>query len=202
MNSGKHCSLNISVHWKMLHSFHCVEYLWVSRKSESGVPENTLLSCVSYKSLWWHCVAKPFLKGSTRQDGTGEVNVVPKVRLAAKEGKQRHIWVGWWDVDKTSRRHPEGRIQMQGAGTEDTVSLDPAYKHRHGEGLHLDEYSLLGENIPMVLPMVYLTPYEEFPQLFKFDFFENNRKFWSLEIKSIAITESFEPSLRGNIFLY
>lgn len=53
--------------------------------------------------------------------------------------------------------------------------------------------------------MFYLTLYEEeFPQLFKFNFFENDRKFLieTLEIKCIAIKEGFEASHRGNIILY
>lgn len=50
---------------------------------------------------------------------------VPEMRLAAEEGKAEHTWAGWWGVDRTNSRYPEGEIWMQGVGTEDVMSLDP-----------------------------------------------------------------------------
>lgn len=159
-----------------------------------------LLPHVSYVSLWWHCVTKPFLKcysitvtmaqGSYKCLGSG---------CQTKRRKQRHTCVRWWDVSKTKSRYPKGRIRMQGAGSEDIVSLDPLHIKTE---VCRDLLILVQTYSAGVFACIYLRSYkEEFPWLFKFKFFENNRKCWSLAIKCITIKKICWLNHTGNWIL-
>lgn len=81
---------------------------------------------VSYMSLGWHRGTKPFLKGSgnTVMMIQGSYKCL-RSDCQPKRRKQRHTWVGWWDVDKANGRYPEGRLWMQGVGSEDSELRPP-----------------------------------------------------------------------------
>lgn len=135
---------------------------------------------VSYISVMAPC-DKTFPEGLQRAPWYRRIYKCLRSDQWPKRGKQSiPEWAGGvW----TEQTNPEGEIRMQGAGAED-IERRPLHTNTDiYRGLLMLTWTLL-----TVLPIFYLTAYEEeFPQLFKSKFSENDTKCWSLAIKCISI---------------